>query len=809
MVAASLKSNGRTRTALDRFLGTLLTASLVLAVSQCGDSTEPPTPTSISLSSTSVSLDALGATQQLTGTVLDQFRQPFPGSTVTWSSSDVAVASVNGTGLVTAAGNGSAQITASSGTLSSSATVTVAQVVSQLQKTAGDVQTGTVGTALAVALQVQANDRLSNPVAGQTINFAVVQGGGSVSAATGTTDASGRASTIWTLDMTAGTNHQVDATHANVATPASFTATADADVAASVAQVSGDAQSGASGTPLPESIVVNVTDQFGNAVSGQTVTFSVTAGGGSVSPASTATDATGGAATAWTMGALGANTLQATVGGLAPVAFSATSVLGPPTIISASAGDNQTAPVSTAVANPPAVLVTDAGMNPISGEPVAFEVASGGGSITGPNAITDVNGIAAAGSWTLGMIVGTNTLTATVTGLSAFTFSAIGTGPADNLTINAGDNQTGLVGFALNVNPSVLVADAAGTGLSGLSVAFAETLGGGSVTGSPATTDASGIATVGSWVLGAGAGANTMTATVTGLTPVTFTATAATASYDIEVRFLTGTMPTGTQMAAFASAEARWETLIFGELSDIPLDVPAPACVSFPNTPAINETIDDLLILVEFVAIDGPGSVLAQAGPCFIRTADNLSVLGAMSFDTADLPALEMSGELEVVILHEIAHVVGFGALWGLFGFLVNPSVPGMGGVDTHFTGPQAIAAFDEIGGTAYTAGDKVPVENSGVAGSADGHWRELALKTELMTPFLDLGMALPLARVTTASMLDLGYQANLAASDALMLTFPFTLPAGRGPLELKDDIIWGPIYVVDRSGNVVGVIHR
>ena len=40
-------------------------------------------------------------------------------------------------------------------------------------------------------------------------------------------------------------------------------------------------------------------------------------------------------------------------------------------------------------------------------------------------------------------------------------------------------------------------------------------------------TDASGIATVGSWTLGAAAGANTLTATSAGLTgsPVTFTAT--------------------------------------------------------------------------------------------------------------------------------------------------------------------------------------------------------------------------------------------------------------------------------------------
>ena len=49
-----------------------------------------------------------------------------------------------------------------------------------------------------------------------------------------------------------------------------------------------------------------------------------------------------------------------------------------------------------------------------------------------------------------------------------------------------------------------------------------------SVTGGNQTTNASGIATVGSWTLGTTTGANTLTATSTGLTgsPLTYNATA-------------------------------------------------------------------------------------------------------------------------------------------------------------------------------------------------------------------------------------------------------------------------------------------
>ena len=93
-----------------------------------GTTAPPPEPTSITLSGTALSFDTLGATKQVTATVLDQNNRPIPGSTVTWSSSNAAVATVSTTGLVTAAGNGTAEITASLGSLSEAVTVTVALV---------------------------------------------------------------------------------------------------------------------------------------------------------------------------------------------------------------------------------------------------------------------------------------------------------------------------------------------------------------------------------------------------------------------------------------------------------------------------------------------------------------------------------------------------------------------------------------------------------------------------------------------------------------------------------------------------------
>ena len=65
--------------------------------------------------------------------------------------------------------------------------------------------------------------------------------------------------------------------------------------------------------------------------------------------------------------------------------------------------------------------------------------------------------------------------------------------------------------------------------LTGVTVTFTVTSGGGTVTGATQTTDASGIATVGQWVLGPNLGINTLTATAAGSgfvgNPVTFVAT--------------------------------------------------------------------------------------------------------------------------------------------------------------------------------------------------------------------------------------------------------------------------------------------
>ena len=86
---------------------------------------EPTRPTTVTVTPATAELTALGAIVQLRATVLDQNGQVMAGPSVTWASSGPAVATVDASGLVTAAGYGTATITASSGTPTGSAIVTV------------------------------------------------------------------------------------------------------------------------------------------------------------------------------------------------------------------------------------------------------------------------------------------------------------------------------------------------------------------------------------------------------------------------------------------------------------------------------------------------------------------------------------------------------------------------------------------------------------------------------------------------------------------------------------------------------------
>ena len=235
----------------------------------------------------------------------------------------------------------------------------------------------------------------------------------------------------------------------------------------------------------------------------------------------------------------------------------------------------------------------------------------------------------------------------------------------------------------------------------------------------------------------------------------------ATTPFTIEVRFLGGLTP--TQKTAFKNAADRWTKVIVGDLPSVVVD---------------GEVIDDLVILAEGQAIDGPGTILGQAGPTHLRpkaagASGFLPAKGIMTFDSADLAQMQKEKTLLDVITHEMGHVLGIGTIWE-HKKLLN----GVGTDNPTFKGANAKKEYGKLKGGAPIA---VPVENSGGLGTRDSHWRETIFKHELMSGFVgEAGN--PISRVTVASLLDLGYKVDLSKAEK------FTLPnllklAERGKL--------------------------
>jgi hypothetical protein len=360
--------------------------------------------------------------------------------------------------------------------------------------------------------------------------------------------------------------------------------------------------------------------------------------------------------------------------------------------------------------------------------------------------------------------------------------------------------QSATAGTAVSVAPAVIVRDGSGKVMAGVTVDFAITAGGGSVSNSTATTNAQGIATSGNWTLGATPGANALQARVSGLNPLVFTATATapattsptpTGEYSIVVRYV-GTASSRQQLAV-SNAVARWQSVITRDLADIPLNSAANSC--WNGQPAINERIDDMLIFVEFVEIDGAGKVLGEAGPCYVRTDNSLPLLGHLKLDAADLRMMEQYGTLDDVVLHEIGHVLGIGTLWSEKNLL-----QGKGTEDPGFTGANAVSAYRNIGGTAAL----VPVENTGGDGTRDGHWRESVFGNELMTGWVGRGSN-PLSAMTIASLLDMGYGATSSSASSYTLNNP---SGGSRGIQLGHEIMRRPKFEVDRSGKKTKLPH-
>lgn len=475
----------------------------------------------------------------------------------------------------------------------------------------------------------------------------------------------------------------------------------------------------------------------------------------------------------------------------------------PPASLAAVSAASVSGVVGAPLLSPPAFVVKDASGNALGGVSVTLAVTAGGGTLTGAPTRTG-NGPTPVGSWMLGPVAGANTVTVAVGELPPLTISANGTPDAPSvLTVLRGNNQSAPGGAAVAERIQFKLADRFGNGVPGIAVAFQVTAGegwlpGGTV-GAP-STDASGVATAPAWTLGKLAVPQLLTAAASRFT-ATASATVGT-QYRVDVRFY-GPEPDSIVRAAFVRAANRVSAEVTGRLPSVTLtnfDLVANCDIS--GVPALNETIDGLLIFVSVRPIDGPGGILAEAGPCIIRSTGKLTLIGDMIFDVADIQGILLSGQLHDVMMHEMQHVLGFGTLWTS----VNPPlIVNSGTAQTAFTGPRGIQGCLQARGGAGTCTPTIALENRGGPGTADSHWRKTIFGNELLTGFLaPPGVAAPLSAMTIGSLGDLGYETNVGVADDYLI--PSALASlfrdlrGTQTLSAREVMLM-PRYEVTRGG--------
>jgi alpha-tubulin suppressor-like RCC1 family protein len=349
-----------------------------------------------------------------------------------------------------------------------------AAFASAMQQVSGNAQTGQIGAALVQPLTVKVVDAGGTPVKGASVTFAARTGGGTITPASGTSDAGGIVTATWTLGTSLGAQKAVAMLSGTFVTDStSFSATATPGPGTGFIATSGNDQVSVVGKTLAVPLVVKITDSFGNNISGIKVTWTPGGLSGTVIPPTDTTNNDGTATASWTLGnTAGTQLLAASVPGLPPIVFSAQASADTAHIImTVGSGANQTDTVSKTLPTTLSVRLIYQFGNPIVGDVISWtDSVVGGGKVSLTTSATDASGMAST-SWTLGARAGAQFLraregskrltanfiaTANVAFSEVFAgnFMACGIAAANNLTYCWGVGDGGQLGKGSLTNAS-------------------------------------------------------------------------------------------------------------------------------------------------------------------------------------------------------------------------------------------------------------------------------------------------------------------------------------------------------------------
>jgi hypothetical protein len=297
----------------------------------------------------------------------------------------------------------------------------------------------------------------------------------------------------------------------------------------SIEALAGNGQNGQVGGTLPESLVVRVTDSHDRPIQNQPVEFIPTGDPtGQLLPDTVLTDASGQAAARWRLGTeSGPKQAEARVVGVPgrlAVTFSATADPAPPDSLDIVGGNNQAGQIGDLLPDSLEVALIDDYGNPIEGADVQW--ASQNGSVSSSVVTTGSNGRAAV-QWTLGLIPGTQRVTATYGSVngSPVTFIASATvGPPPRLVIFTQPSLTAIAGTPFAQQPLLQVEDNLGNPIlqGGISVTATIASGGGTLGGNNTlTTDNTGKVQYTDLMISGPTGTRTLIFAATGHTSAT------------------------------------------------------------------------------------------------------------------------------------------------------------------------------------------------------------------------------------------------------------------------------------------------
>lgn len=357
-----------------------------------------------------------GEQRAISARAVDRRGYVIPGHVAKWRTTDSAIVSVDSAGLSTAMRPGRAILEATIEGMRTQAAVTVIPTPFAVRVISGDRQRAPARGALPLPVVVRVVSRHGLPIPRARVLFRPESGEGSTEPDTATTDAEGRAKTVWRLGPIPGSRQLLIVAEG---VDSALTVSADAEpVAAETRIVALDSVQFADiGAKLPRPVGIRVTDTAGRPLTDLPVSW-VALDGGTLVPLAPRTDSLGEARVEWTLSnRSGTQRLRAQVGvtrAVPPIVLTASAKPGTASTAWIAGGNSQTGTVGAALARKVAIKVLDQAGNAVPSVVVYFAPVRG--SVADSAVMTDTSGIAR-GVWTLDREPGPHSMSVRVEGI--------------------------------------------------------------------------------------------------------------------------------------------------------------------------------------------------------------------------------------------------------------------------------------------------------------------------------------------------------------------------------------------------------